>query len=355
MRFPDKRLIILIFLIILIVKFSLAPLDYEKFTDNNNNDLSEYIKCRNDIIGVNNPSNAHTVPPLYPMLLIPAVNDFYVYSLNIILASLITVSLFILAYQYLNQKQSFIIALIIGVFHFWFGVQSFGYPILLASLLVTWFFICFNYIKLSKYNNYFYASAILLGLLFLTKYIFIYFLPFVLFYIFLLEPYKLKEKIKMFSIILIISGAILSIWLLRNGLLYGFTNLGLFGGYKNTPIETVTASATYGTASEITIISKLLSFREYIQVYIYYVYVLFFSISFIISYLFKTIHNKLQFYLFAVSINIGIYFMIGLLFFERGEPAFYYRYSIYFTPFLLCMGFILWFFFKNKISSITYN
>jgi len=184
----------------------------------------------------------NNIPPLYSILISPAYlfNDMnYVYFIikfiNAILSSLIIFPSFLLVREFFKEKESFIIAITTGIIPPLFSTpaiilsENLFYPL----FMLTIYFLYKSYLQRSiKFDI---LTGISLGLLYLTRNIAIIILPAIAF-ISLINIIKkkrlileIKKKLMLFITFLII----ISPWLIRNMLHFGFSLNGLLGTYSN--------------------------------------------------------------------------------------------------------------------------
>jgi 4-amino-4-deoxy-L-arabinose transferase-like glycosyltransferase len=189
----------------------------------------------------NIPSNSH--PPLYSLLLSLSyiANNmeitYYIMKLiNVFVSTTLIIPVWLLAKEFLNKKNSLLITLLIGIMPFNFIFSGF---IMSENLFfpLTLFTVYFFYKSLIQ-NNWKYGiiSGIFGGLAFLTKTSALALLgTFVITILILVWRKQNCLKSGISSITTFCS--IISIWFIRNGLIYGFTLSGIMGNYAREITE----------------------------------------------------------------------------------------------------------------------
>ena len=189
--------------------------------------------------------------PLYPSLL--SVSYLFkdmtiIYPMmkviNSIISSLIIIPAFLLAKEFLNDKKSLVIAVLISITssNFLFSNYILSENLFYPLFLFTFYFI---YKSLSD-NGYKYnlLSGIFLGLSYLTKPLVIGIIFAFLFSYMVLffSSKKLNREliIKKFLLSLFLFLIVISPWIIRNINLYGFHLKLFFGGYTNEAVSIVT-------------------------------------------------------------------------------------------------------------------
>ena len=178
-------------------------------------------------------------PPLYTIILSISfifkeakLAYLFMKIINSILSTLIIMPSFLLAKEFVDEKKSIIIATIIAILPMNFVFSAFimsenlFYTLYLSSIYLIY--------KLFKEKNRLYAilSGIFIGLTYLTKFAGIS-LIMIVGVLFLHEIYKKNYTIIKKTIITVFTGLIvISPWLIRNGINFGFTLKGILGQYS---------------------------------------------------------------------------------------------------------------------------
>ena len=185
--------------------------------------------------------STHQYPPLYPIILSVSyifrnmeVVYFFMKFINVIISSLIILPAWLLAREFLNEKESILVTILIAIIPSNFAFSSY---ILAENLFypVALFAIYFIYKSFTeKSYKWDIAAGIFIGLSYLTKTIGIVFLA-IIAVLALIKIIKEKgfEQIKKKIILYIVALAIMSPWLIRNLLFFGFSINSILGGYEN--------------------------------------------------------------------------------------------------------------------------
>ncbi|MCD4666953.1 glycosyltransferase family 39 protein, partial [archaeon] len=181
----------------------------------------------------------HQYLPLYPILLSISYifNDMtIVYSImkviNSVLSSLIIFPTFLLAKEFLNEKKSLIVSLLVSIIpsNFAFSAFLMSENVYYTLFLFSIYFIYKSFID--KSYKYDILAGVFIALTYLTKANGLILIPVVgaVFIINLFrKKYEFKKKIVMAIVFLLISAP----WFIRNGLLFGFNITGMLGGYSS--------------------------------------------------------------------------------------------------------------------------
>lgn len=224
---------------ILIMKLIPLPSDIEKIHDGSESDLNHYLRISSWLVGqpLNETARTYQYPPLYSILLIPAIyidSVVFVLLLNIILSVMTVFPLYRISKRYTGFYESSIIAGFIVFINFLFTIKSYGYPMVLSALLFSWF-LYFLY-DADNDRSFLYAS-LCFGLLLFTKYVFFYLLPFIIIWLWLTQ----EQRVKRIALFGLLPFSFFFTWLMRNILLHGATIYGAVGGYHTlvtkTPFE----------------------------------------------------------------------------------------------------------------------
>ncbi len=234
-----KLLIITLILIVIKVLFSLLVSTPTIYSDE-----FIYIKnaqsfFQNMEISLNGLKTA-IYPPLYSILLslsfiFQNVNIAYILMkiINTILSTLIIIPTYLLTKEFLDKKKSLIVAGIIGILPM---IMVFTPFIMSENLFYTLYLtsIYFIYKTLTKKENkYSILAGISIGLTYLTKFAGISLVAIVIL-ILIYKIYKKEYSYIKFAIIMgLVSLVVISPWIIRNGLTFGFTLSGLLGQYAN--------------------------------------------------------------------------------------------------------------------------
>lgn len=189
--------------------------------------------------------NIHGLPsdtylPIYPiitslafLLKQPTLIYLGIKIINSILSTLIIIPAYLLAKEFLDEKKSFITAIIVGLLPMNVIISTY---IMSENLFYTLFLTSIYFIYKSFTNkSYIYdiLAGIFIGLSMLTRLSGTSLIMIVI----LTTLYRLYKKdyneIKKKIIMGIITIMIILPWLIRNGLIFGFTKSGLLGNYSN--------------------------------------------------------------------------------------------------------------------------
>jgi len=205
-------------------------------------------------------------PPLYPMLLsISYISKdmtivyFLMKVINALISSLIIVPAYLLSKEFLNEKKSLIIALLISIIpsNFSFTPYIMSENLFYPLSLFTIYFIYKSFSE--KGYKYSVLAGIFLALSYLTRTIAIslvsaFMISYLIFFI--IKKTDRKLIFKKFIISILLFFLIISPWLIRNFSLYGF-NLELFLG-PNT-------KSALRIATDFKLINYLIKFLVYIS------------------------------------------------------------------------------------------
>ena len=189
---------------------------------------------KNHIIGSAGEPSVYRLP-LYPLFLsffmLFNKSIFFLSLLSVFLSALIGVLVYLLTIEIYNNRN---IALISSIFYILNPSFVFFSPVLssenLFAVLLLSSLISILYFIKKKNSLFLYLSALLLGLSLLTRGEAVFYLPTVIFYIFMFTNLKLKRKVSViFSFILIFSITI-SPWIIRNKIVFNEFGLSSTGG-----------------------------------------------------------------------------------------------------------------------------
>ncbi len=181
-------------------------------------------------------------PPIYPLILSAAYifqSMTYVYAamkiLNALLTTMMIFPAFLLAREFLNDKDSFLVSLIISVMPAVFSYPAFilsenlFYPLFMLGA----YFIFKSFIKRSY--GWDVVAGLSVGLLFLTRSLAIVILPAIALcsFVRMLRGADILLEIKKRAIFFTVSLSIISLWFLRNAFHYGFSLGGIMGSYSD--------------------------------------------------------------------------------------------------------------------------
>lgn len=180
----------------------------------------------------------HQYPPLYPIVLSLSylLQDmrlvyFFMKFINVVVSSLIIFPTFLLAKQFLTEKKSLLVAILVSVipsnfsFSGYIMSENLFYPLFLFTLYFIY--------KSFREKSYLYdvLAGVFLGLTFLTRInavILIAVIFIVLFYkLFKKDYFELKKKLVLFFA----SFLVVLPWFIRNIVLFGFSSSGVAGQY----------------------------------------------------------------------------------------------------------------------------
>ena len=192
----------------------------------------------------------HRYPPLYPMIISPAYiaeNMNFVYIIikiiNVILSTLIIIPLYLLAKEFVSKDKALLISTIISLIP---AIFSFSPYILSENLFYTLvaFTVYFTYKLFTKNKiKYALATGLFIGLSYLTKNIglILILLPITG----LIINQKDKKLIRNILISYIPIILLISMWIVRNYLLFGPTLAGIFGNVGNDDITSIVRDRNY--------------------------------------------------------------------------------------------------------------
>lgn len=333
-KIRSKHLILIVILVLLVIKLASLPGDIEKVEEHSESDLQRYLTISRWFTGENTNESGRTYqyPPLYPVLLIPALymdTEMFVLMLNVLLSVLTFIPLYLVSRKYTGLYQGIFLSAIIIIFNLVFSIKSYGYPMVLSAFLFSWFTYFFIDFDESK-KNFYYASLIF-GLLIFTKYVFFFLLPLIIIWMcFVLSKRPdYDKKTNIFSILKfgILPAVFFLSWSIRNILLNSVSVKGAIGGYS-----------TLFTGNFIhfdTIPSKLMSILTHLEPNAVMIYFMFFLFGIFILYLKK---REIPAFYWILLVNFIIFFCLPAMTYDR----FYlnWRYLSTITPVYLLFGFI---------------
>ena len=181
MNQKTKKILIVSCILIFIfgIKILSFPNDYEREKDNHKNDLDAYLKLSTNILKGNEEDRQYQYPPLYSILLIPALftdTTAFVLILNIMFSVFTFFPLWLISKRFTKGFFQYLIPFVIILFDMVFTYKSYGYPMALSAFLLAWFIYFFMDIHLNR--KYVLYSGIIFGLMIATKYVFFYMVPF---------------------------------------------------------------------------------------------------------------------------------------------------------------------------------
>jgi len=296
-------------------------------------DFSGYQKASKTFIGQDTEitKRAWQYPPLYSILITPTlfINTVdYLLLLDTIFSIIAFYFLFLFISMFLSKTKSILISFIIMSFDFAYFTVKIGMPIALSSMLFIIFIYYLYNMKTTriKINNAFIYCSILFSLLILTKYLFFALIPFIAHHININYKHQFNKRLIMFFCL---PTLFLSIWFLKNCLSYGFTVVGMLGGYSHIDIN------LYLIPDKVIF---LFTNPEAIGIMLFY-------LSFIVSYMALLYCNKriyldkyyIYFNLLILLYFILTFFMFGFLYSVDGFRT---RYFIYQTSIISALFFI---------------
>ena len=202
---------------------------------------------------------SHQFPPLYPISISIAylfkdmqLVFFFIKLINAILSSLIILPAFLLAKEFLTEKKSLLFAVLVSVLPSSF---SFSQYIMAENLFYSLFLFSIYFIYrsfITKSYNYDFLAGLFIGLSVLTRYIGIVLIPAFFLsciaYLIITKKLELKKRIILVSTFTVI----ILLWVIRNGLLFGFKLNGILS--ENQAGESISAlSGTYTLESFLTL------------------------------------------------------------------------------------------------------
>ncbi len=236
-----KRLILLYFMFVLVklllVSFIPAPSAFSDDYVYVKMAQSFYDSLTFSIHGV----PTHQYPPLYPIVLSFSyiLDDMrYVYFVmklvNVLLSSLIIFPVFLLAREFLSDKKSLLVAVLVSVlpsnfsFSGYIMAENLFYPLFMFSM----YFVYKSFTGTAYLNDVF--AGLFIGLTFLSRSIGIVLVP-ITFLLFCARLFQKRDALLVRKILVIglVSFLVVSPWLVRNGLLFGFTTDGILGSYAS--------------------------------------------------------------------------------------------------------------------------
>lgn len=201
---------------------------------------------------------SHKYPPLYPMFISPAfIFDDMVIAfrairiINAFLSSLIIFPAFLLSREFLDIKKSIFVSMIVSSLA---GSTAMVFKVFSENLFYPLFLVGVYFLYKSIFEKgytYKLVAGFFVGLCFLTKYVTVAMFPAILIiYIFTTNYKRNDAKLKLFIggirkwLIFVASSIIvISPWLIRNGLHFGFSitdvlGLGYTGEFQNVYLKT---------------------------------------------------------------------------------------------------------------------
>jgi len=324
---------------VLILLFIIKSVSFMQEADNvslTDGDIEHYLLLAESYTkNVTMSGRTYQYPPLFPLLLIPASymdTVTYIIILNIILSVLSFFPLYLISIRHTTFNKSVIIAFFVVLINIVFSIKSFGFPIILSSLLFAWFIYFFQDIRIIRNNLYY--SSIIYALMIMSKLVFIYMLPFIIISILLFRDDKIKSLIRMS----IIPGTMVCAYLLFNGLQHGFTTRGMIGGY-------ITILTNDFLAIDIgTIIPKIQSIFTTLEPNTMMTY---YSVFFVVLAMIWGKYKRDEYVIFSLK-EIDFLILLSfnyLVFFWFPSMTYSYtylnwRYISYFTPVYLVFAFI---------------
>lgn len=190
----------------------------------------------------------HKYPPLYPIF----ISSAYIFKdttmifriirvLSAFYSTLIIFPTFLIAKEFLNTKKSLLVAVLVSSLA---AIVVWVFNIVSECLYYTLFlFTCFFlYKSVFELGHLFkILSGLFIGLCFLTRYTTVVFIPVVLLFFIIVYLYEkncprlnaIMNALKNWCITSFIAGFVILPWLIRNGNLFGYNVVGIFGiGYK---------------------------------------------------------------------------------------------------------------------------
>lgn len=336
MRINSTHLIFIVILLIICIKMISFTGDIEQVKEHSESDLQRYLTLSRWFIGENThePGRTYQYPPLYPILLIPALfidTEAYVLLLNVILSVLTFIPLYLISRKYTGMVKGILVSAVVVMFNIIFSIKSYGYPIVLSAFLFSWFIYFFMDFEKNKKN--FYLASLSFGLLIFTKYVFFYLLPLIstwmLYILIKKEGYDMKKSTTSILKFGIPSAVFFLSWSTRNILLNSISVKGAIGGYS-----TLLSNNFMGIYPE-TIPSKLMSIFTYFEPNTIILYFMFFVFGILILHLKK---KKIPVFYWFLLVNFIVFFCIPAMTYNR----FYlnWRYLSTMTPVYLLLGLI---------------
>ena len=187
--------------------------------------------------------NIAPYPPLYPILLSVSFmfkNLFYSYVfmklINAIISTLIIIPAYLIAREFLDEKKSLFISIIIAILPMNFSFSSYIMSEnIFYTLYLTSIYLIYKSFTSEKIR-YCILAGIAIGLTILTKFLGASLCLIVLF-LFLFYLFNKKSYLKQSIIIALIILFILSPFIINNGIKYGFTLPGIIGEYSKEAQE----------------------------------------------------------------------------------------------------------------------
>lgn len=247
----DLKALSIIFFVLFLTKCILAYFISYPFTP----DTYDYIKMAQSFFESNtfmmNGLPSDVFPPLYPMIISVAYifedyNDIYftMQIINAFVTSIVIVPTFLISQKFMDNKNSLIISSIIS-----FLPLNFFFPItfIMSENIYNIFFLFMIYFLHKAITQqsikWQVISGFFLGLCLLTRYVAFSIIPAVILTLLIREIYYSDNR----SIKIMLINFVRSVmnyvpffsiafvtfmpWLIRNGLLFGFTTAGIMGGY----------------------------------------------------------------------------------------------------------------------------
>ena len=189
---------------------------------------------KNHIIGLEQEPSSYRLP-LYPIflafLMIFDRSIFFLSLINVALSSLITILVFLLVLEIYNNVTIALIGSLLYAVNptFVFFSPALSSENLFAVLSLSSLISILYFIK-KKNNLFLYLSALLLGLSLLTRGETIFYLPTIIFYIFMFANLKLKRKISAIFLFILVFAITFLPWIIRNKLVFNEFGLSSTGG-----------------------------------------------------------------------------------------------------------------------------
>jgi hypothetical protein len=342
-------LVLFVFAILFLIKLSALPADIENIKENGHeSDLNHYLKISKWFAGIQDHETPRTYqyPPLYPILLIPALfkdTVIYVLFLNALLSALTFFPLYLLSKKYTGFYQAILISSLVIILNMLFSIKSYGYPMILSSFLFVWFT---YFLSASvKERKAFYLASLSFALLLFTKYVYFYLLPLIIIWFLYLKRDDLKAGIKSILQFGILPAVFFLLWSLRNILLHGASIEGAIGGY-----ESLTNQQAFMGIFIDTIPSKLASIITCLEPNAVMMYFILFFFGLLIMKNNKKTWQYDHWFLIGVFI---IFFCFPAMTYNR----FYlnWRYLIPLTPVYLIHSFVNFFSILKMSNLFTFN
>lgn len=313
------RVLFFVFLcsLVLFIKMSSFHGDYEKVLEHSESDLNHYMRLSRSFLGEDTHEGGRTYqyPPLYPLFILPGLfvdTTAFILLSNIILCVLALVPLTLILRRFTGFYHSSLIAVFVVIFNFIFSIKSYGYPMIFSSVLFAWFFY-FAYCHPKR----FFPASLCFCLLVLTKYVFLFMIPVLLFYY--------RKRIVLF---LIPSFTCLGLWILRNIFLHGSSLWGMVGGYSSV----FTGDAFYMHM----VGSKVVSIATALESNLVMMYYFIFFITVLYSMKKGKIYEQYREMFHQMILHSVVFFAVSILVYDQWYMN--WRYLSYFTPVYLALS-----------------